>query len=70
MLSAVLLLVGRVPLVRRTSAACGIGVSGTMIITTLLTTFVALSARGRFRAPLLIALCRFALLDSRSSPPF
>jgi KUP system potassium uptake protein len=63
MLAAVLLLVVEFRSSGALAAAYGIAVSGTMIITTLLTAFVALSARGRFRAPLLVALCGFALLE-------
>jgi KUP system potassium uptake protein len=45
------------------AAAYGIAVSGTMIITTLLTVFVTLMLPGRVRAPLLVALAAFALLE-------
>ncbi|MDD2686671.1 MAG: potassium transporter Kup [Gallionella sp.] len=45
------------------AAAYGIAVSGTMIITTLLTVFVTLMMPGRARLPLLIALALFALLE-------
>jgi KUP system potassium uptake protein len=45
------------------AAAYGIAVSGTMIITTLLTTFVTLMLPGRVRLPLLAALAIFALLE-------
>jgi KUP system potassium uptake protein len=45
------------------AAAYGIAVSGTMIITTLLTTFVALHLPGKIRAGLLPALAVFALLE-------
>ncbi|MFZ5522989.1 MAG: potassium transporter Kup [Pseudomonadota bacterium] len=45
------------------AAAYGIAVSGTMIITTLLTVFVTLMLPGRARLPLLAALAVFALLE-------
>ncbi len=45
------------------AAAYGIAVSGTMIITTLLTVFVTLMLPGRARLPLLSALAAFALLE-------
>ncbi len=45
------------------AAAYGIAVSGTMVITTLLTMFVTLMLPGRVRLPLLLALCVFALLE-------
>ncbi|HEX5362745.1 MAG TPA: KUP/HAK/KT family potassium transporter, partial [Gallionella sp.] len=45
------------------AAAYGIAVSGTMIITTLLTLFIALASPGRTRALLLPALLVFALLE-------
>jgi KUP system potassium uptake protein len=45
------------------AAAYGIAVSGTMIITTLLTVFVTLMLPGRVRLPLLAALAVFALLE-------
>ncbi|MGC2047780.1 MAG: potassium transporter Kup [Gallionella sp.] len=45
------------------AAAYGIAVSGTMIITTLLTIFVTLMLPGRARLPLLAALAAFALLE-------
>ncbi len=45
------------------AAAYGIAVSGTMIITTLLTVFVTLMLPGRVRLPLLVALALFALLE-------
>ncbi|MDD4912798.1 MAG: potassium transporter Kup [Sideroxydans sp.] len=45
------------------AAAYGIAVSGTMIITTMLTVFVTLMMPGRARLPLLIALALFALLE-------
>jgi len=45
------------------AAAYGIAVSGTMIITTLLTVFVTLMLPGRARLPLLAALAAFALLE-------
>jgi len=45
------------------AAAYGIAVSGTMIITTLLTAFVTLMLPGRVRLPLLAALAVFALLE-------
>src|SRR5512143_343245 len=45
------------------AAAYGIAVSGTMIITTILTGFVAITLPGRVRLPLLAALVVFALLE-------
>jgi KUP system potassium uptake protein len=45
------------------AAAYGIAVSGTMIITTILTIFLVLAAPSRFRLPLLAALGVFALLE-------
>jgi len=45
------------------AAAYGIAVSGTMIITTLLTLFITLMLPGRVRFPLLFALAIFALLE-------
>ena len=45
------------------AAAYGIAVSGTMIITTLLTLFITLMLPGRARFPLLLALAIFALLE-------
>jgi KUP system potassium uptake protein len=45
------------------AAAYGIAVSGTMIITTLLTIFVTLMLPGAARLPLLAALLVFALLE-------
>jgi KUP system potassium uptake protein len=45
------------------AAAYGIAVSGTMIITTLLTIFVTLMLPGRARLPLLAALAVFTLLE-------
>jgi len=45
------------------AAAYGIAVSGTMIITTLLTVFVTLLLRGRFRLPLVAALGVFLALE-------
>jgi KUP system potassium uptake protein len=45
------------------AAAYGIAVSGTMIITTLLTVFITLMLPGRARLPLLAALAVFALLE-------
>ena len=45
------------------AAAYGIGVSGTMIITTLLTVFVTLMVPGRTRTLLLPALLIFVLLE-------
>jgi len=45
------------------AAAYGIAVSGTMIITTLLSIFVTLMLPGRVRLPLLFALAVFALLE-------
>ncbi|EPZ14790.1 hypothetical protein M622_04870 [Thauera terpenica 58Eu] len=45
------------------AAAYGIAVSGTMIITTVLTTFVTLAAPARFRLPIVAGLGLFALLE-------
>jgi len=45
------------------AAAYGIAVSGTMIITTLLTIFVSLMLRKRFRLPLVAALGVFLMLE-------
>ncbi|HET6718085.1 MAG TPA: potassium transporter Kup [Rhodocyclaceae bacterium] len=45
------------------AAAYGIAVSGTMIITTLLTVFITLVLRGRFRLPLVAALAIFLGLE-------
>lgn len=45
------------------AAAYGIAVSGTMIITTVLTAFVTWVLAGRFRWPLLLAMAVFALLE-------
>ena len=45
------------------AAAYGIAVSGTMIITTLLTLFITLIVRGRYRLPLLCALLGFLVLE-------
>ncbi len=45
------------------AAAYGIAVSGTMIITTLLTVFVTLMLPGRVRLPLLAMLAAIALLE-------
>ncbi|MFZ3017600.1 MAG: potassium transporter Kup [Gallionella sp.] len=45
------------------AAAYGIAVSGTMIITTLLSVFVTLMLPGRARLPLLFAFAVFALLE-------
>jgi len=45
------------------AAAYGIAVSGTMIITTILTAFVAITLPGRVRALLLPALLAFVLLE-------
>ncbi|MEQ1674811.1 MAG: potassium transporter Kup [Candidatus Nitrotoga sp.] len=46
------------------AAAYGVAVSGTMIITTLLTVFVTLMLPGRARLPLLAALAVFVLLET------
>lgn len=46
------------------AAAYGVAVSGTMIITTLLTVFVTLMLPGRARLSLLAALAVFALLET------
>ncbi|NMG76450.1 potassium transporter Kup [Aromatoleum diolicum] len=45
------------------AAAYGIAVSGTMIITTVLTIFVTLAAAARFRLPIVAGLGLFALLE-------
>ncbi len=45
------------------AAAYGIAVSGTMIITTLLTLFIAVLLRKRFRLPLVAALGLFLVLE-------
>lgn len=45
------------------AAAYGIAVSGTMIITTLLTLFITFMLPGRIRFPVLFALTIFALLE-------
>ncbi len=63
MLAAVLLLVFEFRSSGALAAAYGIAVSGTMIITTLLTAFVAFAVTRRFRVPLFVALGVFALLE-------
>ena len=45
------------------AAAYGIAVSGTMIVTTLLTMYIALMLKGRLRLPLCAALAVFMLLE-------
>ena len=46
------------------AAAYGIAVSGTMIITTLLTAYIVFMTRARMRIGLLVALALFGLLES------
>ncbi len=63
MLTGVIILVFEFGSSGALAAAYGIAVSGTMIITTLLTVFVTLMLPGRARLPLLVALVLFALLE-------
>lgn len=63
MLVAVLLLVFEFRSSGALAAAYGIAVSGTMIVTTMLTAFVVWIAHGRYRFPLLAALALFGLLE-------
>ncbi|MDD5058504.1 MAG: potassium transporter Kup [Sideroxydans sp.] len=63
MLAGVIILVFEFRSSGALAAAYGIAVSGTMIITTLLTFFVALTLPGRIRTFLLPALLVFALLE-------
>ncbi len=63
MLTGVIILVFEFGSSGALAAAYGIAVSGTMIITTLLTMFVTLMLPGRTRLPLLAALAMFALLE-------
>jgi KUP system potassium uptake protein len=63
MLAGVIILVFQFGSSGALAAAYGIAVSGTMIITTLLTAFVALMLPGRARILLLAALLVFALLE-------
>ncbi|NMG43886.1 potassium transporter Kup [Aromatoleum toluvorans] len=63
MLVSVVLLVLEFRSSNALAAAYGIAVSGTMIITTVLTVFVTLSVHGRFRLPMLAGLGLFALLE-------
>ncbi len=64
MLLAVLLLVMEFRSSGALAAAYGIAVSGTMIITTVLTGYVTLRLTRRFRLPTLGALALFALLEA------
>lgn len=63
MLAAVVALVVEFRSSGALAAAYGIAVSGTMIITTLLTIFVTLLLRGRYRLPLVAALGVFMALE-------
>ncbi|BAL23975.1 potassium transporter Kup [Azoarcus sp. KH32C] len=63
MLIAVVLLVLEFRSSNALAAAYGIAVSGTMIITTVLTVFITLAAPSRFRLPVLAGLALFALLE-------
>ena len=63
MLAAVMWLVVEFGSSSALAAAYGIAVSGTMIITTLLTLFVTVTLRARFRLPLLGALAVFLSLE-------
>lgn len=63
MLAGVIILVFEFGSSGALAAAYGIAVSGTMIITTLLTLFITLMLPGRARALLLSALVVFALLE-------
>lgn len=45
------------------AAAYGIAVSGTMIITTLLTLYIAMTLQSRFRLPMLAGLAAFLVLE-------
>ena len=63
MLVGVIILVFQFGSSNALAAAYGIAVSGTMIITTLLTAFVTLMLRGRARLLLLTALLVFLLLE-------
>ncbi|NMF99730.1 potassium transporter Kup [Aromatoleum toluolicum] len=63
MLVAVVLLVLEFRSSNALAAAYGIAVSGTMIITTVLTIFVTIAVPGRFRLPIIAGLGLFALLE-------
>ncbi|HJV28819.1 MAG TPA: potassium transporter Kup [Aromatoleum sp.] len=63
MLIAVVLLVLEFRSSNALAAAYGIAVSGTMIITTVLTVFITLATPTRFRLPVLAGLALFALLE-------
>ena len=63
MLAAVMWLVLEFGSSSALAAAYGIAVSGTMIITTLLTLFITVTLRARFRLPLLAALGLFLSLE-------
>lgn len=63
MLVAVIVLVLQFRSSGALAAAYGIAVSGTMIITTLLTAFIVLTAEGRLRIGLLAALAAFGLIE-------
>jgi KUP system potassium uptake protein len=63
MLVAVIVLVLQFRSSGALAAAYGIAVSGTMIITTLLTAFILLMAEGRLRVGLLAALALFCALE-------
>ncbi|MBI3903609.1 MAG: potassium transporter Kup [Nitrosomonadales bacterium] len=63
MLTGVIILVFQFGSSSALAAAYGIAVSGTMIITTLLTIFVTLMLPGRTRIFLLLALATFGLLE-------
>lgn len=64
MLVAVVLLVLEFRSSAALAAAYGIAVSGTMMITTVLTILVTLAAASRFRLPIVAGLALFALLES------
>jgi KUP system potassium uptake protein len=64
MLAAVIVLVLQFRSSAALAAAYGIAVSGTMIITTLLTAFILLMAEGRLRYGLLAALTVFGVLEA------
>ena len=64
MLVAVIVLVLQFRSSGALAAAYGIAVSGTMIITTLLTVFILLSSEGRLRVGLLVAMALFGLLET------
>lgn len=64
MLVAVIVLVLQFRSSAALAAAYGIAVSGTMIITTLLTAFILLMAEGRVRYGLLAALAVFGVLEA------